>query len=198
YGFAACIAVVPALVGTPGYVTYEQLAEVYMSGWDTLNHTYDHMNLKSLPVKMQREQILKARDWLNAQLLNRGSDIVVYPEGGFSDQTVMLLKDEGFAAGRSLNSLWTAHNDCTLEDAETCNLLSDMPLDAAKSAIDKAMDFHSTLIIILHKIEPVTADTQMQIEADFFRGVAQYLHDNSDKLNVITMTELLACNKTAR
>ena len=53
YGFKACIAVVPAFVDKDGYMTYRQMAEVYMDGWDLLNHTYDHCELTQLDPKTQ-------------------------------------------------------------------------------------------------------------------------------------------------
>ncbi|MDD5016631.1 MAG: polysaccharide deacetylase family protein [Eubacteriales bacterium] len=192
YGLKACIAVVPVMVGEEGYTDYQQLAEVYMDGWDLLNHTYNHANLAELSEDEQREQIAKARDWLHDNLFERGSDIVVYPQGSFSDGTIDILKEEGVIAARSLKSVWAADIDCTIEDAEVCNLISSISMERVGKAIDKAISNKSAVIFVLHKIEPVTDDTQMQLDEEKFREIIENIAGHRDELNVLTMTELLA------
>ena len=191
FGMKGCIAVVPAMVGEAAYVDYEQLAEVYMDGWDLLNHTYNHANLTSLSAEDQAEQITKGRDWLYDHLFTRGADIVVYPQGKFTDETIKILRQNGFAAARSLNSLWTAEHDCIVEDAEICNLISSISMEKVEAAVNKAVSNSSTVIFVLHKIESVTDDSQMQLDEDMFREIVAYIAGNEDKLNVLTMTELL-------
>jgi peptidoglycan/xylan/chitin deacetylase (PgdA/CDA1 family) len=192
YGFKACVAVIPATIGKQGYLSYGQLAELYKDGWDLLDHTYNHRNLLALSEAEQRRQITKARGWLHAHLFYRGSNIVVYPQGKFSGAITELIKDEGFTAARSLRSLWTAETGCTREDVEICNLISSMPLATAQAALDKAMRNHSAVILVLHKIEPVTDDTEMQIEETFFLDIVKYMDAHRKDMDVVTMTGLLA------
>jgi peptidoglycan/xylan/chitin deacetylase (PgdA/CDA1 family) len=192
YGYTACIAVIPAAVGTENYMSYRQLADLYLDGWDMLNHTNNHLNLAELPEQTQAEQMARGRAWLNEHGLKRGSDILVYPGGAFNQATLDAMQREGFAAGRSLKSLWLTAQDCALEDAEVCNLISGMPLDIVKAAADKAMNNGSAVIFMLHKVEPVSDDTHMQIEEAFLEQILSYIADNADKLDVVTMTQLLS------
>lgn len=192
YGFPACIAVIPAAVGTDRYLSYQQLGNLYLDGWDMLNHTNNHFNLAGLSKEMQLKQMDDARTWLKDKGLGRGSDILVYPGGAFNQTTLDLMKEEGFAAGRSLKSLWLAGKDCSMEDAEVLNLISNMPFDEVKAAADKAINNRSTIIFMLHKVEPVTDDTHMQIDEEFLEQVLSYISDNSDKLEVVTMSQLLS------
>ncbi len=191
YGFKGCIAVIPATVGTHGYVTYDQLAEMYMAGWDTLNHTYSHRNLQALTEKEQAEELVKAKDWLRAHLMVRGADIAVFPQGRFSDDTYALLKREGFAAARSLKSLWTQQENKTKENVEVLSLLSDMSLKTVVERIDEIIEGKGTLILVLHKIEPITEQTQMQIEEQLLKDIAGYLYEKKEQIRVVTMTELV-------
>ena len=192
HGMKANIAVVPSLVDMPGYMTYQQLAEVYMAGWDLLNHTVDHIDLTRLNEDEQIRQITEARAWLYEHQFYSGADIVVYPNGAYNDITISALEQNNVIAARSLRSVWDAKLGCTREDIEICNLISNMTFSEITAAIDKAAANDSALILMLHKIEPVTDDTKMQFDAQDFLRVIEYLDDNSDRLSVMTMTQLLA------
>ncbi len=192
YGFRGCIAVVPAAVGTPEYLNYEQLAQLYTHGWDLLNHTYNHANLSKLSEAGQIEQVNRARDWLKKHGLDRGSNIVVYPQGEHTQALVRTLEAEGYIAARSLRSLWSAPAGGTLEDVEICTVLSTMPFTRVKEAIDKAIRNKSAVILMLHKIEPVTDDSQMQVEEQYLQNIAGYLSNNKEQINVMTLTEYLS------
>ena len=192
YGMKACIAVVPSMVDTSGYMTYGQLAAVYKDGWDLLNHTYDHIPLTQLSKAEQRRQLVDTRTWLETHGFLRGADIAVYPTGAYNDITVSILEQNGFTAARSLKSVWDSRKGCTREDIEICNIISDMPMCEIKAAVDKAVSNCSALILILHKIEPVTDDTCMQIDAQMFLDVVRYIDAQGDKLSVVTVTQLMA------
>ncbi len=191
YGFKACIAVVPSFVDDSGYMTYRQLAEVYMDGWDLLNHTYDHVDLTALDPNSQTTQLTATRDWLEKHKFMRGSNVAVYPNGSFTEETIQALKENGFAAGLSLRTVWDAETGYTREDIEVCNLLSDRTFYEIKQAIDKAVNNKSAVIFMLHKIEPVTEDSKMQLSEEMLLQVADYLNENKDRIRVVTMTELL-------
>lgn len=191
HNMKASIAVVPELVGTPGYMDYAQLAEVYLKGWDLLNHTYGHKNLAELPGQEQEAQVAKARDWLSSHLLGRGKDVLVFPDGMFNEETAEIMQEQGVVAARSLKSLWSAEEGATFEDVDVCNLISDRSLEKAKAAVDKAVDNRSTAIFVLHKIEPVTDKTQMQFDPGKFARLVEYIDGKRKQLNVLTMTELL-------
>ncbi len=197
YNMKASIAVPPAFIGAPGYMDYAQLAELYLKGWDLLNHTFDHEILENLPRDKQEEQVLKAREWLASHLLDRGKDILVFPDGMFTIETLDILKEQGFVAARSLKSLWYASEDSTFEDVDICNLISDIPLGTAKAAVNKAINNHSTVIFVLHKIEPVTDNSQMQLEYGKFLALVEYVDSKKKQLNILTMTELIELESKA-
>jgi peptidoglycan/xylan/chitin deacetylase (PgdA/CDA1 family) len=190
-GMKAGISVIPAAVGDPGYMDYKQLADLYMAGWDMLNHTYGHIDLMGLSEDKQAEQITQGMDWLKDHQLSRGSDILIYPGGKHDDYTIEAMKASGVVAARSLKSVWSAELGCTFEDVEICNVISGLSLKNIKRFIDKAADNGSTIILVVHKIEPVTNDSQMQIEEDKLQNIVDYIAAKQDKLKVITLSELI-------
>lgn len=191
YDYPGCIAVIPAAVNTDGYMNYSELADLYIDGWDMLNHTNNHETLTGLTGDEQKDQLVKAREWLQSHGLRRGSDIVVFPGGGFDQATLQALKEEGFSAGRSLKSLWAVYTGCSLEDAEVCNLLPGLNMDYVKAAVDKAIHNHSTLLFVIHKLEPVSDDQHMQLPPEEFSRIVEYVHDHDSELSVVTLSQIL-------
>jgi peptidoglycan/xylan/chitin deacetylase (PgdA/CDA1 family) len=192
YDYPGCIAVIPAAVGTAGYMTYGELADLYIAGWDMLNHTYNHTLLAGLPQESQREQMNQAREWLESRGLRRGSDTLVFPGGDFDSVTLSELLSSGYSAGRSLKSLWTAKSGCGLEDVEVCNLVSGLSFEYVQAAIDKAVRNSSALILVIHKIEPISDDTFMQVPPEGFTRIVDYIRQCGDGLRVVTVTQLLS------
>lgn len=191
YGYPGCIAVIPATVDTDNYVSYSELADLYMDGWDMLNHTYNHVQLTGMTQDKQAEQMIQARDWLTSHGLKRGSDVIVFPGGLFDAATLDALSTNHFIGGRSLKSLWTATAGCILEDVEVCSIYDDLSFDTVQAAIDKAIRGNSTLVLVIHKIEPVTEDQHMQVSPEDFSRIVDYIHDQEENLSVITMTQLI-------
>lgn len=194
-GMKAAVAVIPAAVGEPGYMDYQQLAELYMDGWDMLNHTYNHIGLAELSKEEQASQISRGIAWLRGRQFFRGSDILVYPGGKHNELTEEVIRETGTAAARSLKSVWMRELGCTLEDVEICNVISGMPLKDIKTAIDKAANNKSAVALVLHKIEPVTDDSKMQIEESTLQSIVDYIAANSGALNAVTLSELLQAQK---
>jgi peptidoglycan/xylan/chitin deacetylase (PgdA/CDA1 family) len=191
YGMKGCIAVIPAAVSNTDYMTYQQLAEIYTGGWDMVNHTYNHEDLTRLNQDGQKAQISRGYRWLNEHGFKRGSDVLVFPGGLFNSDTTEEMKTLDFRAGRSLKSLWLVGKDCSLENVEVCNLISGMRFDAMRQTADKAMNNASTVIYVLHRIEPVTDTSGMQIEEKTLRRLLEYISKNNGELHVVTMTQFL-------
>lgn len=192
YGFRGCVAVIPALVGQYQYMNYRQLADLYLDGWDLLNHTYSHTDLLTLSPEEQRQQLNKARNWLKRRGFQRGADIVVYPQGSSGPGLTDLLAGEDYVAARSLDELWGVTKNAPLASVDIFNLISDSTFDEAKGAIDFAIAKKRVVILVVHKIEPVTVDTQMQLAEELFNQIVEYMALKSDSLCTLTLTELMA------
>jgi peptidoglycan/xylan/chitin deacetylase (PgdA/CDA1 family) len=188
-GMKAGISVIPSAVGNPGYMDYKQLADLYMNGWDMMNHTYSHVELTQLSEDKQAEQISQGMAWLKDRQLSRGSGILIYPGGKHNDSTTAAMKKTDVVAARSLKSVWSAGLDCTYEDVEICNIVNDLPLKVIKLAIDKAINNKSAVVLVMHKIEPITDDYQLQIEEKMLQNIVDYITSKGDSLKVVTLSE---------
>jgi peptidoglycan/xylan/chitin deacetylase (PgdA/CDA1 family) len=171
---------------------YSELATLYNNGWDMLNHTYNHFNLADLDEREQSEQMLRGRRWLKEKGFVRGSDIVVFPGGAYNGLTLQIMNEQGLVAGRSLATLWVTSDNGMLEDTHIFNVLSTSKLENIKNEIDKAAVNESTLILLFHKIEPVTNDTKMQVDEDMLKSIAAYIDGHGDEISVVTLSGLLA------
>ena len=191
YDLKANIAVVSNRVGKKEYMNYKELAEVYKNGWDLLNHTYDHPDLRTLNEKEQASEINKGRDWLSHNLFQRGKDIIVFPGSFYTNATLEIVKKNNYTAGCSFDGIWLAKNDSFLNDVDVCNLCSSESTGQAISFIDKAIKNKSTVIFVVNKIEKITDDTQMQYEPQEFMQIVNYISEHKEALNVLTMTEFL-------
>jgi peptidoglycan/xylan/chitin deacetylase (PgdA/CDA1 family) len=191
YEYCGCVAVIPSAVGTQGYMTYGELADLYSDGWDILNHTYNHVLLTGLPAEEQKKQICKARKWLISRGLSRGADIVVFPAGDYDTSILQTLAANDFSAGRSLKSLWSVKAACNLEDVEICNISPGMDFEYVKNAIDKAILAKSTVILLVHKIEPVTEDTYKQLPLENFSE--SWIMSMNVRINSLSLHNATAC-----
>ena len=191
YGMKGCIAVAPTLIDEEGYMSFGELAEIYMSGWDLLNHTYDHKTLSLTDKYEQADQLMMTRDWLKKHRFNSGMDIVIYPGGAFTEETQIILEENRFTAGISLKSVWDARLGSFREDIEIYNFISSASFSDARAAIDKAISSKNTVLLMLHKIEPITEDSCMKINENMLEQIARYLDENNERISVVTMTELL-------
>lgn len=195
HNLKASIAVISNRVGTKGYMDYKELADVYISGWDLLNHTYSHLDLLTLDDKEQETEINKGREWLSNNLFYRGKDIVVFPGSFYNAATIKILKNNNYIAGRSLDNIWLEKTGLFIESVNIFNLCSSESVEQAKVLIDKAIQNKSTCLFVAHKIETITDNTEMQFEPQEFETIVNYVLDNKGQLNVLTMTEFLQnCN----
>lgn len=78
-GYEAGIPIISGSVGDAGKCTLAQLQELYVAGWDMLNHTSTHPVMRDQPESTIREIISTCKDYLIANGLRRGSNMFVWP-----------------------------------------------------------------------------------------------------------------------
>ena len=83
-GLHATIFIVPALVGTDGYVTWDQIVEMSESGVITIgSHTMTHPWLPSQPDQKMDSEIRDSKRAIESHL-NKEVSVFSYPLGGFN------------------------------------------------------------------------------------------------------------------
>jgi len=81
-------------------LSWDQIEEMGENRIEFMPHTMTHPILSKVPREQQNEEIGNSRKLLQDRL-NRACDIFCYPNGGegdFSDETIEILKNQGFTA----------------------------------------------------------------------------------------------------
>lgn len=103
YGIKSTQFVICNLMGTPGYMTKEQVIEIHKSGLVEIGaHTMNHPNLKSVPDEVAKREITSCKSVLE-KLTGAPVRTFAYPYGGYNGKTPKMVSDAGFSAAVSVN-----------------------------------------------------------------------------------------------
>ena len=100
--FPATIFVVTDLVGTPGFLTWDEINEMTQHGIFIGSHTRTHPYLPDLSYEQQRKEILESRQILKEKL-DQPINFFCYPTGGFNEQIKRLVKEAGYLGATTTN-----------------------------------------------------------------------------------------------
>ena len=97
YGFPATIFVTTDFIGNPEYCSVEELREMHDSGLVSIEpHTVSHPKLAHLSRADALHEIQESRHVLE-DILGTTPTLFAYPYGNFSDETVDVVREIGFA-----------------------------------------------------------------------------------------------------
>lgn len=191
YGMKANIAAIPSLVGKDGYMTLNQLSDLYINGWDILSHTYNHYSVIDLSSDEKISEFNKTRSWLLSHGFVRTKDIVVFPGGYYDQNTIDVLKTNNYKSARSLKEVWNIPSEIKESDVNIIILDSSFKADWAIHSIDNALINNKDIIFILHKLEKVTTNTGMQYDPQSLEQILDYVSSKKEKINVVTYSQWL-------
>lgn len=187
-GIVGTIAVVPSLVNTSGYVTLAQLQEIYDYGWDLVNHTMNHVNLKNVDSATIRSEIADGEQWLNSNGFTRASNIVFYPQGGYKDEVITEMASR--RAGRSIVEAIEPGSPSDKYKIKIRNVINTVTPTTVQGWIDEAINTGGTLILLWH-ILTSPADTSTKYTPTDFQTIVDYAHSKRDQIDILTITEYL-------
>jgi peptidoglycan/xylan/chitin deacetylase (PgdA/CDA1 family) len=93
--FPATIFISPGSIGQTGYLDWKQVKEMHLADWDIQPHGMTHPHLPQLSTKEQQQEIMNAREQIEAQL-GTIADIFCYPYGEYNEKTLEVLRNGGF------------------------------------------------------------------------------------------------------
>ena len=97
YNFPATIFITTDFIGNPEYCSAEELREMHDSGFISIEpHTLSHPKLAKLPRADAEREMCESRRVLQ-EILGTTPTLFAYPYGNFSDETVGLAREMGFA-----------------------------------------------------------------------------------------------------
>ena len=189
YNFKASIPIIPSLVDEEEYMSYKELADLYIQGWDLLNHSYTHKDESyNQPVQLVSD-FNKSREWMNNRYIGNGSDMVVMPYGVINPYLINKFREEGYRNVRTSDNIILLDKDIIeYYPIRTINLLTDMKANEVINILETSE--HKTIIFILHKIEDTKDGYGMTYSKDKFEQILEYIYNNSEEFQVITYSQL--------
>ena len=101
YGFTGVVYIIGEYMGTPGYMSVDQIKEMAEVGWEVGSHSMSHPDLTALDRQQQLYEIVESRGFLESEL-----DVPVltfaYPFGEFDGAVINLAYSAGYIAGMGL------------------------------------------------------------------------------------------------
>ncbi|PIQ84211.1 MAG: hypothetical protein COV75_03395 [Candidatus Omnitrophica bacterium CG11_big_fil_rev_8_21_14_0_20_63_9] len=97
FGFPATVFITPGDIGKPGFLTWEQAAELAADGFGIGNHTMHHAYLPLVPEARLAEELLESKRVIEAKI-RRPIHTLSYPVGGFTRRVIEIASDHYAAA----------------------------------------------------------------------------------------------------
>lgn len=96
YGLRATFYIVPNFVGSPGYMSWEQVRAMHAAGMEIGSHTMNHADLTGLSLEEARVEIGESKRVLEEQL---GAPVVSfsYPAGSNTPELAIAVRDAGYS-----------------------------------------------------------------------------------------------------
>jgi peptidoglycan/xylan/chitin deacetylase (PgdA/CDA1 family) len=187
YGIRGTIALISNKVGQENTMSLEQFTEVYVNGWDLVNHTHTHTRLAEKTRAEQYAEISTCQQYLLSNGFNRGAYDMIYPYGSYNDDTISVLEELGIRSGRSVVD-WYDETPPERRYAIRCiNLTDTVTVQRAINAIEAAIATGGTIFFLNHRYG-LDADP-LFYPADRYDQIAAYVARNRSRLNVLTMSE---------
>lgn len=184
YPWKGTLYISSALIGQKERLTLDNLAELYRNGWDISNHTANHLNLTKLSLKQASAEVAECSTWIANQGFTRDRAYMhfAYPEGGYNDQIISILSQQGMLTARTTN----AGNDTKDSLLIGRTSLYGMTPSNIRANI---MSDQKLLILSFHRIvnDSSTENKEIDLKESYFQEVIKAIHDSNRK--VITMTE---------
>ena len=102
YDFPAMEFLVSDKVGTPGFLTWDQVKEMEKYNFLAGSHTRHHFYLPKVNVSQAQDEIAGSKRIIEDHL-GHGINYFCYPSGGFTEEIKRLVKEAGYKAAVSTN-----------------------------------------------------------------------------------------------
>lgn len=153
-GWAATHFLPVTFIDTRGSVTFDQLKEMELAGWETGGHGYTHVNLSSVSPDSARKEIQASYDFLSSH--NLCAESFAYPTGNYNYEVAALV-------GKWFNNIRTSH-DFSCRDGVNRKELGYFAVKGGHAGsdiiarVEQAKSIGSPLVIIgFHAITPDSA-----------------------------------------
>ena len=108
FGFRGIVCIYPSFIGSRLAMSWQQLKELIDAGWSVECHSMSHSNLATHYDAPEREEkflnheVISSRNIIEKQLNNKVK-FMVWPYGVYTDRTIKLVRDSGFAGAMTVD-----------------------------------------------------------------------------------------------
>jgi len=191
YDYRASVSIIPTKVYEKEYMSYEELSELYLNGWDLLNHSYSHEeDAYDNPDELLSE-FNRARRWMENRHFGNCSGMLIIPYGDINPYLIKQIKDAKFSNIRtSDNILILDKYEIEYYSVNTINLLTDVTVKEVEDRLTQTSSESNAILFILHKIGNEDDEFGMTYSKDKFEQIIMYINQHSDKFQVISYSQL--------
>ena len=192
YGFKGSVFVISSKVGTANYMTAAQLTELHDTyGWDMCDHTDTHTDLSSQSLSVQTGEMNTCKAYLQSLGFTRRNEHlhVVFPFGGYNDDTLSSLTASGALSGGTILSPKT--NAYPIDNSQLItidNIAQTVTLASATGRVDRAIAEGGCTVFLFHIITASAVASTEWPTADF-QSLCDYLSKKRNEIDVVTWTE---------
>jgi peptidoglycan/xylan/chitin deacetylase (PgdA/CDA1 family) len=178
YDIPATSFVVTDRIGDDGWLTAEQIQEMYAAGWEIGSHGRDHTRLTDLP---EAEVIAQMED-SKAALEGIGIDVatIAWPNGAYNS-TVLDLMGDIYEISRGISTGDHCFYTHLSPDMRAIEAANPSTFDWFKLAVDGAITTDSAVVVFWHEIdEDGTIIDSLTGEPFTIMDVAEYISEKMD------------------
>jgi len=191
YDYTASISVIPLLVGKKEYMSYEQLSQLQLKGWELLNHSYSHEENKYDNPDRLLADFNKAREWMKNRYMGRCSNMLIIPYGEINPYLINRLKAAGYDSARTSDNIIILNkNEIEYYPVTTVNLLTNVSADEVKEILAQAFSEPKTILFVLHKIGEVDDGSGMTYSEYRFAEIIKFINEHDDELEIVNYSQL--------
>jgi peptidoglycan/xylan/chitin deacetylase (PgdA/CDA1 family) len=95
YNLSATVFIVPNLIGTEGYLSWQQVTEMQQRHTEIGSHTMSHIAMDEIGEEQQRQEASESKSVLE-QHMGKPIRFFAYPFGGFTATTEQILQEAGY------------------------------------------------------------------------------------------------------
>lgn len=180
YDIPSTIFVITDRIGGEGYLTLEQLEEMYDHGWEIASHLMTHPRLSELSPEEQETEIRGAKDWLIDHGFEADAEYFAYPFGDYDQSSYELIKEYHTIAMVRGEPGHGVPTDPALVGRGVGQTLED-----ATEYIDRLTEWGGVGGLLWHGLPDETP-------IDEFDAIMAYIHEREEAgdLEVITLSDL--------
>lgn len=189
-GLKATFGIIGSTINNPSNMTEAQLATLYSEGHDLVPHGLT--NLTTVTIEEAADEVDLNRDWLTSRGWARGQDFYIYPNGGYNQDIIDMLKGKGFKAARAVSFGPTYNHALGFDDGRYCLPIIGVgptitPANVL-AALDATIAKGNTAILMFHRITTGSTSGDQYGRADMieiFDGIV----DRLGQIDVLTMSD---------